>query len=80
MQHTCRASLYVRRRKRYGGTGREKDRGLSVVSKGKEPLPYELYLPLPSPFLRLARRLCKAVIFARWKVFVEGYLGVKCGF
>ena len=50
LQHTRRASLYVRFRKRYGGerTGEKTERN---------PLPYELFLALPSPFLCLPRRL-----------------------
>lgn len=50
LQHTRRASLYVRFRKRYGGEG-------TGEKKERNPLPYEIFLPLPSPFLCLPRRL-----------------------
>ena len=50
LQHTLRASLYVRFRKRYGGKG-------TGEKTERTPLPQKLFLPLPSPFLCLPRRL-----------------------
>ena len=68
--YVCQASKEVRRG-RAGGDWGEKE---------KDPSSLRAFPSPALPFLRLPRRLCKAVIFARWKVSVEGYLGVNYEF